>query len=54
MDKEDFIDKSEWLSVCCGAHCLGEISKFRDEKDAIGICSDCRDHTSFEKDEDED
>jgi hypothetical protein len=41
--KLDLTNKSEFLSVCCGAPPLGEIE--------VGICSRCKDHATFESEE---
>ncbi len=40
-------DDNEWLSVCCYASPLYDIQDDQDEP--IGLCSHCRDNTSFEK-----
>ena len=38
---------NEMLSVCCGYYALGEIDKYN-----TGICSHCKEWTSFEKEND--
>ena len=45
---------SEWLSVCCTAppHPYLEMSGNADIG-VIGICSDCKEHTGFEKEADD-
>jgi len=40
---DDFHSSCGMISVCCGAPPLGEIC------DDCGICSQCRDHTTFEQ-----
>lgn len=39
-------------SCCCGAHPFGEVYLVKN-CDPTGICAKCRDHTSFEKMDDE-
>ena len=39
---------SEWLSICCTAESLYNL-EILEEMDTIGICSNCREHTSFEQ-----
>jgi hypothetical protein len=41
----DFIGPANLISNCCGARAWGEI------QDNVGICSDCKEHASFEKEE---
>lgn len=52
-----------WLSVCCAAPPLGEVAAGHriasdprgtrwQEEVAVGTCSRCREHTTFEKDQD--
>ena len=39
---------SEWLSICCTAESLYNLD-ILENMDTIGICSYCKEHTSFEK-----
>ena len=43
--------KNEWLSVCCTAYPMYELNDMNEEWDIIGICSQCREHTTFEEEE---
>ena len=48
----DMSEETEWYSLCCTAPPLYDLH-IEEELDTIGICMKCREHTSFEK-EDED
>ena len=48
--EEDEMD--ELLSVCCGAVALYDIDDYGDY-DPVGLCSDCKDNTTFKKGEDD-
>ena len=39
---------NEWLSTCCTVESLYNL-EILEEMDTIGICSNCREHTSFEQ-----
>lgn len=54
------LNAPDLLSVCCGALPLGETHGSTAPKDSpywypeiMGICSDCKDHASFEPEEEE-
>ena len=43
-----------WMSICCSAEPMYELHDLDESMDMIGICSKCKDHTSFELWGDED
>ena len=43
-----------WMSICCSAEPMYELHDLDEGMDMIGICSKCKDHTSFELWGDED
>ncbi len=45
------IMENEWLSICCTAEPMYELNDMNEEWDIIGICSQCREHTKFEIEE---
>ena len=47
-------EKVMWLSQCCYAHPLFDLHyENEDDEDVIGICSHCRDNTTFINEEEE-
>ena len=45
-------EEEEWYSVCCTAPPLYDLHH-DDEFEPTGICMNCRDHTTFVKEEEE-
>ena len=43
---------NDWLSICCTATPLYEVHE-EDGVDPIGLCGQCREHTTFEQEEEE-
>ena len=42
-----------WLSQCCYARPLHELHIQDDDEEALGICSHCKDNTTFLNEEEE-
>jgi hypothetical protein len=49
----DIYGPSDWLSECCNAVGYLDICVEPDGKTAVGICSRCKDHATFTKEEEE-
>lgn len=50
----DCYGPDEWVSECCGARGYLDLHIEGDGKTATGICSDCHEHATFVKEEEED